>query len=314
MNILLTGGAGFIGSHIADAYLASGHRVTIIDNLATGRRKNVPANAVFVEADIRDPDAVRRVFASGRFDLVNHHAAQMDIRRSVADPVYDASVNILGVLTILQEAVRTGVPRIVFASSGGAAYGEQTSFPASESHPTHPISPYGVAKLTTEQYLFYYHTVFGLDVVCLRYANVFGPRQNPEGEAGVVAIFANKLFAGQQPVINGDGKQTRDYVFVSDVVRANMLVSDARGFQVFNIGTGRETDVNHLFTVIRGAVGSDCPERHAEAKKGEQLRSVLAHTKIKSELGWSPSVSLEEGLTRTVDYFRNALKAGGPTR
>ncbi len=171
-----------------------------------------------------------------------------------------------------------------------------------------------MAKLTTEQYLFYYHAVFGLNAVCLRYANIYGPRQNPEGEAGVVAIFTNRMFAGQEPVINGDGKQTRDYVFVGDVVRANVAAVGKTGFHVYNVGTGRETDVNHLFTVIRGAVGSDCPERHAEAKKGEQLRSVLAHTKIKSELGWSPSVSLEEGLTRTVDYFRNALKAGGPTR
>jgi UDP-glucose 4-epimerase len=304
MNILLTGGAGFIGSHIADAYLASGHSVTIIDNLATGRRKNIPAGATFFEADIRDPDAVQRVFASSHFDLVNHHAAQMDIRRSVADPVYDASVNILGVLTVLQEAVRAGVTRILFASSGGAAYGEQTTFPASESHPTHPISPYGVAKLTTEQYLFYYHTVFGLDVVCLRYANVFGPRQNPEGEAGVVAIFANKLFAGQQPIINGDGKQTRDYVFVSDVVRANMLVSGARGFQVFNIGTGRETDVNQIFQGVRAAVGSACAEQHGDAKKGEQRRSVLSHEHIRQAFGWTPGVTLEEGLRMTVDYFR----------
>lgn len=304
MNILLTGGAGFIGSHIADAYLASGHSVTIIDNLSTGRRKNIPAGAMFFEADIRDPDAVQRVFASSRFDLVNHHAAQMDIRRSVADPVYDASVNILGVLTILQEAVRTGVTRIVFASSGGAVYGEQTAFPAGESHPTHPISPYGVAKQTTEQYLFYYHTVFGLDVVCLRYANIFGPRQNPEGEAGVVAIFANKLFAGQQPIINGDGKQTRDYVFVSDVVRANMLVSGARGFQVFNIGTGRETDVNQIFQGVRAAVGSACAEQHGDAKKGEQRRSVLSHEHIRQAFGWTPGVTLEEGLRTTVDYFR----------
>jgi len=304
MHILVTGGAGFIGSHIADAYLASGHQVTIFDNLSTGRRKNVPAGAAFFEADIRDADAVRRVFASGHFDLVNHHAAQMDIRRSVADPVYDASVNILGVLTILQECVRTGVSRMVFASSGGAAYGEQTAFPADETHATHPISPYGVAKLTTEQYLFYYHTVFGLDAVCLRYANVFGPRQNPEGEAGVVAIFANKLFAGQQAVINGDGKQTRDYVFVSDVVRANMLVSGAHGFQVFNVGTGRETDVNQIFHGVRTAVGSDCPEQHGEAKKGEQRRSVLSHKRIRDAFGWTPAVTLEEGLRTTVEYFR----------
>ncbi len=304
MNILLTGGAGFIGSHIADAYLAGGHRVTILDNLSTGRRPNVPAGAVLVEVDIRDQDAVRRVFASSRFDLVNHHAAQMDVRKSVADPIYDASVNILGVLTLLQECVQTGVQRVVFASSGGAIYGEQEAFPADELHATRPISPYGVAKLTTEQYLFYYHAVFGLDAVCLRYANVFGPRQNPEGEAGVVAIFSRKLLAGQEPIINGDGKQTRDYVFVSDVVRANMLASDRAGFQVYNIGTGRETDVNQIFHGIREAVGSACPERHGSAKKGEQRRSVLSSARIQKALGWKPAVTLEDGLRRTVEYFR----------
>lgn len=308
MKILITGGAGFIASHIADAYLAGGHTVTIVDNLSTGRRPNIPAGATFIEADIRDADAMARVFAAGSFDLMSHHAAQMDVRRSVADPVYDASVNILGVLTLLQECVRTGVRHVVFASSGGAIYGEQDVFPASETHPTRPISPYGVAKLTTEQYLFYYHAVFGLNAVCLRYANIYGPRQNPEGEAGVVAIFANRMFAGQEPVINGDGKQTRDYVFVGDVVRANMLATGLTGFRIYNIGTGRETDVNHLFRVIRDAVGSSCPENHAEAKKGEQLRSVLSHERIKGELGWTPAVTLEEGLGRTVAFFREALQ------
>jgi UDP-glucose 4-epimerase len=314
MNILVTGGAGFIASHIAEAYLKAGHQVTVIDNLSTGRRNNVPSGAAFVEADIRDPEAVKRVFAASRFDLMNHHAAQMDIRRSVADPVYDASVNILGVLTLLQECVRTGVSHIVFASSGGAAYGEQSAFPADESHPTHPISPYGVAKLTTEHYLFYYHTVFGLDVVCLRYANIFGPRQNPEGEAGVVAIFADKLLSGQQPVINGDGRQTRDYVFVSDVVRANILVSGAKGFQVLNVGTGRETDVNQVFQGVRSAVGSTCPEQHGEAKKGEQRRSVLSHERIRNAFGWTPAVKLEDGLRTTVEYFRQNLQNRGTTR
>jgi UDP-glucose 4-epimerase len=314
MRILLTGGAGFIASHIADAYLAAGHSVTIVDNLSTGRRVNIAPGAAFIEADIRDAAAMARVFSSASFDLMSHHAAQMDVRKSVADPVYDASVNVLGVLTLLQECIRTGVRNVVFASSGGAIYGEQDTFPADETHPTRPISPYGVAKLTTEQYLFYYHAVFGLNAVCLRYANIYGPRQNPEGEAGVVAIFANRMFAGQEPVINGDGKQTRDYVFVGDVVKANMLASGRPGFNIFNVGTERETDVNHLFRVIRDAVGSTCPEKHAEAKKGEQLRSVLSHARIRKELGWVPAVTLEEGLGRTVDHFRNALKAGGPAR
>lgn len=314
MKILITGGAGFIASQIAEAYLAAGHAVTIVDNLSTGRKANIPQGATFVEADIRDAAAMNKLFSSTSFDLMSHHAAQMDVRKSVADPVYDASVNVLGVLTLLQECVRTGVKHVVFASSGGAIYGEQDFFPADETHPTRPISPYGVAKLTTEQYLFYYYAVFGLNAVCLRYANIYGPRQNPEGEAGVVAIFANRMFAGQEPVINGEGKQTRDYVFVGDVVRANVAAVGKTGFHIYNVGTGRETDVNHLFRVIRDAVGSTCPEQHGEAKKGEQLRSVLSHERIKKELGWTPSVTLEEGLARTVDHFRNALKAGGPAR
>ncbi|MBK7258159.1 MAG: NAD-dependent epimerase/dehydratase family protein [Ignavibacteriae bacterium] len=314
MKILITGGAGFIASQIAEAYLAAGHAVTIVDNLSTGRKVNIPREATFVEADIRDAAAMNKLFSSTSFDLMSHHAAQMDVRKSVADPVYDASVNVLGVLTLLQECVRTGVKHVVFASSGGAIYGEQDFFPADETHPTRPISPYGVAKLTTEQYLFYYYAVFGLNAVCLRYANIYGPRQNPEGEAGVVAIFANRMFAGQEPVINGEGKQTRDYVFVGDVVRANVAAVGKTGFHIYNVGTGRETDVNHLFRVIRDAVGSTCPEQHGEAKKGEQLRSVLSHERIKKELGWTPSVTLEEGLARTVDHFRNALKAGGPAR
>jgi UDP-glucose 4-epimerase len=228
----------------------------------------------------------------------------------VADPVFDASVNVVGVLTLLEAAVRTGVRRFVFASSGGAIYGEQDYFPADEAHPTRPISPYGVAKLTTEQYLFFYKAVYGLDSVALRYANVYGPRQNPEGEAGVVAIFAVKMLKGEQPVINGDGKQTRDYVFVGDVVRANVLALTARSSAIFNVGTGIESDVNQLFAVLRTLTGSSCAERHAEAKKGEQLRSVLDFGKLQRELGWSPTVSLTDGIRMTVEYFRNQVHHG----
>ena len=304
MNILVTGGAGFIASHIVDAYIALGHTVSVIDNLSTGRRENLNPKARFHELDIRDAHAVRRLFADGGFDVVNHHAAQMDVRRSVADPVFDASVNILGILTLLESAVATGVRRAIFASSGGAIYGEQDYFPADESHPTRPISPYGVAKLATEQYLYYYRAVHGVDSVCLRYANVYGPRQNPEGEAGVVAIFASKMLRREQPVINGDGTQTRDYVFVADVVRANVLALGYNSPAVFNVGTGVETDVNRLFTALRSATGAACPERHAEAKRGEQLRSVLDNTQIRKELGWEPGVSLDEGIAATVEYFR----------
>ena len=310
MKILVTGGAGFIASHIVDAYINLGHSVSVIDNLSTGRKENLNPQARFHELDIRDASAVKRVCAEGGFEVVNHHAAQIDVRRSVADPVNDASVNLLGALTLLESAVASGVRRVIFASSGGAIYGEQDFFPADESHPTRPISPYGVAKLATEEYLYYYRAVHGLGSVCLRYANVFGPRQNPEGEAGVVAIFASKMLANEHPVINGDGTQTRDYVYVADVVRANVLALGYDGSGIFNVGTGIETDVNRLFTSLRSATGSGCPERHAEAKKGEQLRSVLDHTKIQKELGWSPAVSLDEGIATTVEFFRRRAAHG----
>lgn len=310
MNILVTGGAGFIGSHVVDAYLRIGHRVAVVDNLSTGKASNLNPQATFYQADIRDASAMQQIFERERFDLLNHHAAQMDVRRSVEDPVYDASVNILGALTLFECCVKTGVRRVVFASSGGAIYGEQDYFPADELHPTRPISPYGVAKLTTEQYLFYYKEVYGIDSVSLRYANIYGPRQNPEGEAGVVAIFTTRFLRGIQPIINGNGKQTRDYVFVGDVVRANVLVLDCPGSAIFNIGTGIETDVNQLFSYLKVATGSSAEEKHGPAKKGEQRRSVLSSKKIEQQLGWRPMVTLEEGLRTTVEYFRSMERYG----
>ncbi|HXG00087.1 MAG TPA: NAD-dependent epimerase/dehydratase family protein [Bacteroidota bacterium] len=304
MNILVTGGAGFIGSHIVDEYIRLGHRVAIMDNFSTGRRVNVNPAARLYEVDIRDTAQVLRIFEQEKFDVLNHHAAQMDVRRSVEDPIYDASVNILGALSLLEACVKTGVRRVLFASSGGAIYGEQDVFPADETHPTRPVSPYGVAKLATEQYLFYYKHVHGVDFVSLRYANVYGPRQNPEGEAGVVAIFTTRMLRGQQPIINGDGKQTRDFVYVGDVVRANVLALKCEGSEVFNIGTGVETNVNQLFAYLRTATGSSCEEKHGPAKKGEQLRSVLSFARISGMLGWKPEVTIEDGLRRTVEYFR----------
>ena len=310
VKILVTGGAGFIGSNIVDAYIGLGHEVTIIDNLSTGREQNINPRAQFHKVDIRDAEAVGRIFEGGKFDLVNHHAAQIDVRRSVADPVYDASVNLLGVLTLLECCIRTGVQRFIFASSGGAIYGEQDYFPADEEHPTRPISPYGISKLNTEHYLFYYQAIHQLNTVALRYANVYGPRQNPEGEAGVVAIFAGKMLKGENPLINGDGKQTRDYVFVGDVVRANVKALDWKGSLVVNVGTGVESDVNKVFRTLKSITGSTCEERHAAAKKGEQMRSVLSYGKIAKALGWQPTVMLEEGLRRTVEYFRTATSHG----
>jgi len=304
VKILVTGGAGFIGSHIVDACIESGHQVTIVDNLSTGQRKNVHPGAMFHEVDIRDTAPLHRLMEDGRFDAVSHQAAQMNVRKSVDDPAYDASVNLIGMLNLLEGCVRTGVRKVVFASSGGAIYGEQDVFPADEAHSTRPISPYGVAKLATEQYLFYYKAVHGIDAVSLRYANVYGPRQNPEGEAGVVSVFATRMLKGEPAFINGTGKQTRDYVFVGDVVRANLFALDHSGFDCFNIGTGIETDVIALFRKIRDLTGADVQEEHAPAKKGEQLRSVLDHGKISRTFGWKPEVSLEDGLRVTVDFFR----------
>jgi len=304
MKIAVTGGAGFIASHIADAYLSLGHDVVIIDNLSTGKRENIPANARFIEMDVNDP-GIPALFMEEKFDIVNHHAAQMDVRVSVQDPTYDARINILGGINIYESALRSGVKKIIFASSGGTVYGEQEYFPADERHPTKPISPYGIAKLSNEQYLYYYAHVHGLPSVAFRYANIYGPRQNPHGEAGVIAIFAQKLLRGEQPVINGDGLQTRDYVYVGDVVAANILALQPQMIGAYNIGTGIETDVNTLFGHLRDLTQSTCEEQHAPAKQGEQLRSVLSHERIFASFGWTPKMDLVEGLSKTVDSFRS---------
>ena len=310
MNILVTGGAGFIGSNIVDAYLEAGHTVVIVDDLSTGKIENVNPKAKFHNIDLRDP-AVETVFKEMKIDVINHHAAQMDVRKSVADPKFDASVNILGMLNVFELGVKYGVKKVIFSSTGGAIYGEQDYFPADEQHPLRPLSPYGVTKLATEKYLFFYKAVYGLQHVILRYANIYGPRQNPHGEAGVIAIFADKMLRGEQPVINGDGKQTRDYVYVSDVVRANVLALAHSSSDIFNIGTGIENDVNTLFRIIKKFSGVACEEKHGQAKIGEQLRSVIDHSKAKRILGWEPTIMLDEGLRRTVEFFREKLKKRG---
>ncbi len=309
MKILVTGGAGFIASHVTDAYINAGHSVVIIDNLSMGLKENINPKAKFYQLDIRD-EKVKDIFEQEKFDVVNHHAAQMDVRKSVDDPMFDASVNVVGVLNLLENCKKFGVKKFIFASTGGAIYGEQDYFPADENHPVRPLSPYGITKLATEKYLFYYEQVFGLPYVVLRYANVYGPRQNPHGEAGVVAIFAKKMLEGGQPQINGDGKQTRDYVFVSDVVRANLLALNYGKSDIFNIGTGIETDVNLLFNEIKKLTNSKCDELHAPAKLGEQLRSVLDTKKIEKELSWKPKYSIEEGLRLTVEFFKNKISNG----
>jgi UDP-glucose 4-epimerase len=271
-----------------------------------GRKENVHPNAELVIADIRS-DLVKEVFVGGKFDVLNHHAAQMDVRKSVDDPVYDASVNILGTLNLLEQARLTGVKKVIFASTGGAIYGEQDYFPADEEHPLRPVSPYGISKLAIEKYLFYYQKTFGLQHVIFRYANVYGPRQNPHGEAGVVAIFVKKILAGEQPIINGDGTQTRDYVYVKDVVAANLVALEMQKSDILNIGTGVETDVNEIFQLIQSYTPNMCTERHGEAKLGEQLRSVLSWRKINRLNGWHPQMPLKDGIRETVDYFRNLM-------
>ncbi len=303
MNILVTGGAGFIGSHIVDAYIKAGHNVTILDNLSTGRMTNLNSKAQFFQMDIRE-FAIDKIFDDSKFDVVNHHAAQMDVRKSVLDPIFDSSINILGTLNVLENCKRTGVKKFIFASTGGAIYGEQDYFPADEAHPQRPLSPYGITKSAVEKYLFYYEKVWGMQSTILRYANVYGPRQNPHGEAGVVAIFAKKMLADEQVAINGNGEQTRDYVFVHDVVRANLLALNQTSSDIFNIGTGIETTVNQIYTTMESALGQRCQSAHAPAKAGEQLRSVLSFEKIKTALGWQPTVPLRQGLEATVKYFK----------
>ena len=303
MKVLVTGGAGFIGSHVADAYINAGHQVVIVDDLSSGSRDHLNPKAKFYQTDIRG-DQIEGIFQREKFDVVNHHAAQMDVRRSVADPKFDASVNVTGSLSLLESSRKNGVKRVIFASTGGAIYGEQDSFPANEDHPQRPISPYGVTKLAVEKYLFVYKVIYELEYVALRYANVYGPRQNPFGEAGVVAIFAHKMLKGEQPVINGDGKQTRDYVYVADVVQANLLALDHRQSGVFNVGTGVESDVNAVFRKLRKYLNPECKEEHGPVKQGEQLRSVISCSRIKKELGWTPSTKLEEGLYLAAEYFK----------
>lgn len=307
MKIMVTGGAGFIGSHIVDACIGRGHSVSVIDDLSMGRKENLHPAAVFVRLDIRSP-RLREIFQENNFDVVIHHAAQMDVRKSVEDPAGDADVNILGTLNLLQNCVVRRVRKFIFASTGGAIYGDQETFPAGENHPLRPVSPYGVSKLSAEKYLHYYHVACGLEYIALRYGNVYGPRQNPHGEAGVVAIFTSKMLAGAQPVINGDGMQTRDYAFVDDVVAANLLALESGGSGVFNIGTGIETTVNELFRLLRGMTAQRCLETHGSAKMGEQRRSVLDCSLAQRRLGWRPGVTLEDGLKRTVEYFRREKK------
>jgi len=247
LKILVTGGAGFIASHITDAFINEGHDVVVLDDLSSGFEKNVNPKAKLIIGDICDKELVEKLFKDERFDVVNHHAAQMDVRRSVKDPTFDANTNIIGTINLLQNSIKYNTKKFMFASTGGAVYGEQLYFPADEDHPTQPRSPYGISKLAVEKYLYFYNAEYGLNFTVLRYANIYGPRQNPFGEAGVVAIFTTKLLNDEQPVINGSGEQTRDYVYVGDVVKANLLTLNDNANEIYNVGTGVETNVNQLF-------------------------------------------------------------------
>lgn len=306
MNILVTGGAGFIGSNIVDRYVQLGHRVSVVDNLSTGDRNFVNKAAAFYRTDIRNRSEIEKIMAKEKPDIINLHAAQISVRKSVEDPAGDADINLLGLLSMLESARKNRVKKVIFASSGGVVYGEASAVPTPESYtPLLPTSPYGVSKLASEYYLSFYEKTYKMAYVALRYANVYGPRQNPHGEAGVVAIFTKKLLGRSLPTINGDGKQTRDYVFVGDVVAANERALEYPGSGSFNIGTGIETDVNGIFQSLKRITGSKVEAVHGPAKAGEQQKSCLDNRLAGKILNWKPRVLLNEGLEQTVSYFRN---------
>jgi UDP-glucose 4-epimerase len=305
-KILVTGGAGFIGSHVVDLFLEKGYEVVVLDDLTTGRLSNLNPQAKFYQIDIRSPK-VREVFAAERPDYVSHHAAQIDVRRSVVEPLFDADVNILGSINLIECAKEFEVKHFVYISSGGAAYGEPERLPCDEEHPVNPICQYGASKHTVEHYLYMYHANYGLNYTVLRYANVYGPRQNPEGEAGVVAIFTGKMLANEPATVNGDGEQTRDFVYVEDCAFANYLALTVdHQSAIYNIGFGRPTSINEIFYALAKATGYSLPIQHGPAKVGETRHIYLDARKAARELGWTPTVSLEQGLEKTVSYLMDS--------
>lgn len=304
MKILITGGAGFIGSHIADLLTEEGFDIVILDDLSSGKEENVNPKATFYQLNILDKKMVD-IFRNEKIEVVIHHAAQISVRDSVKDPIHDMETNIRGSLLLLEHCTKYAVKKFIFASTGGALYGEQDYFPADENHPTRPLSPYAITKLSVEKYLFFYHNTYNLPYISLRYANVYGPRQDPYGEAGVVAIFTQQMLQGKRTVINGDGKQTRDFVYVYDVAKANLRALKHSVTGEVNISTGIETSINQIFHEIKKATHSNVSEIHGTPMPGEQSRSVLSFEKAKSVLGWEPSISLSEGLKNTVAFFQN---------
>ena len=302
-RILITGGAGFIGSHVADRLVGAGHEVAVVDNLSSGKREFVPAAAQFFPYDIKERKTYELIFDWGP-QVIIHHAAQMSVQVSVQDPILDAEDNILGSLNILNAAAKVGVKKFIFASTGGAIYGDEAPIPARETDPPRPECPYGIAKLSVEHYLHFYHREHGITPVVLRYANVYGPRQNGLGEAGVVAIFTEKFLADEQPVINGDGLQTRDFTYVGDIAQANLLALSHPEAGIFNIGTGRETNILTIYLTLQRLAGSPLAPVHGPPKPGEQRRSALNYDLAREVLGWQPRIGLEEGLAQTVAAFR----------
>jgi len=324
MKILVTGGAGFIGSNIVDAYIKAGYDVVVVDNLSTGKKENLNPKAKFYEADISDVKRIARIFEKEKPDMVNHHAAQIDVRKSLADPVFDASVNVIGAINLLEISVRQKIKKFIFASSGGVMYGECGKIPPKELETPRPLSPYGITKHTVEHYLDYYSQTYGLKYVTFRYGNVYGPRQDPYGEAGVVAIFINRILKNKEinPVRNGvsrrdisngvnifgDGEQIRDYVYISDVVCANLIALHKGENEIFNIGTGETKSVNQLFCELAKISGYSKKPAYKPQRTGELFKSSLDVKKAKKKLGWSAKVNFNAGLKRTYEYFKGRLK------
>jgi UDP-glucose 4-epimerase len=309
MKILVTGGAGFIASHVVDAYVELGHQVVIVDDMSSGRESNLNRAAKLYQVDIRTPQ-LAEVFAAERPDCVNHHAAQISVRHSVERPLDDALLNIGGSLNLIETARQFGIKKIIYASSGGAVYGEPEYLPCDEKHPVNPLCPYGASKHAPEHYLFMYDKLYGLNYTVLRYSNVYGPRQDPLGEAGVIAIFTGQMLEGQQAIINGTGEQERDYVYVGDVARASVLALEKGDRDTFNIGFGIGTTVNQVFAKLKEATGYQRSPMYGAAKAGETFRIFLDNRKARRELGWEPAIDLDEGMRRTVEFFR-AKKTDG---
>ncbi len=310
MKVLVTGGAGFIGSHLVDRLIADGHEAIVVDDLSSGCAAHVHPQAAFYGTDIRDSQALSDILTHERPQVVFHHGAQVSVRHSVANPAHDASVNVIGLLNLLEACQHHRVERLVFASSGGAIYGEQETFPANETHTLQPVSPYGVAKLACEHYLRCFHSIHGLSYATLRYANVYGPRQSSRGESGVIALFADRLLRGEPVCINGDGYQTRDFVYVDDVVEANILAMQSNAHGAFNVGTGVETSINDIFVHLKGFTRSAAHPEYTPAKAGEQRRSVLDINRITRQLDWRPRTALADGLARTTVYFGSRREHG----